>query len=455
MYIPEANKTLNQRRKLEKEMIAKMNITETDLAEFFYCPPNVIHKDLLDMNISLKENNEKEIISISQLRVTRDKKIAQALHNGKEVSDVLEKYGMWRLPIHIREWTEISKVEDMNFDNSVREKIAKGISLIEELGWGLTATQKHLGLSKVETVLIKNTINKNYNETKEKEVSTALLDKGYDPLTINRLTGYSLTKLKWMDKGLSDEYINERLNPTGDETKQNSVKLRQETQGAKEKNIKKILAFEMWANGATQLEISEYFDITRATVINWCNDVKAKYIDVLQDNTLLVRRHNLNKDMRNSEEDIISKVVNAYEKYQEEMKNTSIENSNVPNYEEKHILEILDKWINNKDYTLSALKTAEPKTIKKSIVEAKESFSKKDMVYFNYGPNSGKTKIEDSYNYLHLQKASKHAINNDKNYRNLLIDGNTKEILQYWKDQGNKKLDTAIIEETEKELERD
>lgn len=284
MAIHNPKQTLENRYKIEQELIEEVSASPEDLAVYFGTTPTVIRKDLRNLHIEAGGGNESEIES---LRIKRDIEFSKRIRNGEKKEIVLTDYGLWRQPRNFNDINILSEIAP----RILLPKSERGylLSLIE-LGWSVEDAIKRCGgLDSISRTVLTGYLRKNsltpkhikendkemndivslslkeaYQKSLENEESYRSFRKGYFK-TILDLTGASEIRMYEM---IGKKDFSEQKQKILSDRKLNNVKQKIEIKNKKE------LAFEEWISGrATQQQLADRFNVTRQTIMNWIRSV--------------------------------------------------------------------------------------------------------------------------------------------------------------------------------------
>lgn len=292
MTIQEPKQTLENRYKIEQELINTMAASVEDLAVYFGTTPSVIRKDLRNLHIEAGKGNESEI---ERLKIVRDEEIAEQLLDGKEKSQVLMDHGLWREP---RSFKDIKLFESLNDKlQCLPDKREKLLALLE-LGWSAEDSIKRIGgLKNSDRIILftfvrENKLSPKYAKEKDLEMNEIVqktLQYKYQESIRN---GESYRSFRMGDfriilnlTGASETKMYEFLGKMSYAEKRKSV-LADRKKGTAEKNhnrqseleILRKEIYKAWkSQKVTKEELAEVIGVTRQTIYNWLAEIEFKY----------------------------------------------------------------------------------------------------------------------------------------------------------------------------------
>lgn len=438
--IPEPRKTLEKRREIEKKLCKRFSVSVEDLAEYFNTTPKIIRGDISELQIKTSEKSSPKIYA---LRKARDKEIEKRIENGEEKSAVLTEYGLWRMPKNLEAPTTNLLSELSQSMVCSEEKKNRTLALIE-LGWSSADTYKRVGgldsvnRTFVEEFVRSNNLSPKYvkeNDRELNELAGETLKQAYEksqregePYRHFRNTVFkdvlSLT-------GASEIKMYEAIgkHSYADNKKQisSSGKVKIETK-KEDKEKLKLEVYRAWTAGeATQQELADKYNLTRATIMNYIYDVKAKNISELQNEIPTVRRRNSQEKIRTA---VAKKKADFLSKYAllENKETLSLYKiSNLTGYGVSDV----KKFLLEENLIPSSYENSNLRILEEATTFSQDSYSLGIKSLFGYGPNADSVK-ESNYAIRHSrQKETMVSLNNSNEFRESFNENNG-DILPYF-----------------------
>ena len=258
-------KTIENRCRIEKDLLKKFNIGVSGLADYFEVPLTSITKDLKAMGVDADtyKRNHSGYRTVERLKKARASEIKSRLAENEEPNVILEDMGLWRMP------ADVDKVpKNLNipgeFGESRKKLMRKAFSMCEK-GVTSSAVFEYLGLSRVEQEYFKaQGIPDAKKDDFVKESSVSYVRDGNSPEDVSRLTGFSKCVLDYAEKGFDPEV---------------KLKYYGNKKDASEKDAKMEDAYRRHLNGEREVTIAESMGVTRVTIMNWIRKKKVEHMD--------------------------------------------------------------------------------------------------------------------------------------------------------------------------------
>lgn len=369
---------LNRREKISKDLILKYSFTLEDLSNFFYVNPSVMNKFLKERGIiapSIQIVENKKIVN--DLKTRRDIKLKNAPK--EELSSLLNKHGLWRLP----------KIKNIQLDSLKDlpnvENAKESLNLLQ-VGFTISDIKSYCNLTNVQLELIKEKVNQlqiphgvNTRSSKETfETTKNMISNKYNYKLASKATGLSnpeLMRHQYLTQEGGKDMSYERYIEVIEERKENTLKkiadknntILENKYNSPVKEQMKEEIFQRWmAAEKTQQELGDEYGYDRVTIGNWCREMKVKHKNEISQPT--VRRRNFSEKT---------------------LRERSLENYDNPGMirlsKEPNVTNIMNES--------PFKKYSEEKREKVSDISV-DIYAKKTSVLFGYGPNKGKSMID-------------------------------------------------------------
>ena len=427
---------LENRKKLEKKIASKYDVSALDFAELFQVPLRVIEKETKDISFTGEKPYDlnKHKHALYDMAKKREK-------DGMGGEEALASIGMWTEPEYFGEKTKKIK----GFTEDMSDRINKGIQM-GKYGFTDGYITKDLGLTRTEKEFVKNGIgtpNHEFAKGVQRVFAEKRKDAGDNIEDIAAVNGVNKSALgKGFDAyAIYCQRAKSKVEAKAGESKKVPESTKQDV-------------YRRWKSGeCTQQELADEFKVTRITIMNWIRTEKVKNIEDLNQNVPTLRQRNSKKEIRERVESRRNEIGNYFKHY--------YSRSNLPQCE--IVNRISAKFGHNSSIVLNDLRSLGLIATKFETERGKESielssrfyqdaYKQMNMVHFGYGPNEGKTKSYGLGEYRDSQKQLEYELNNVPKAR-AHANKHKGNMVKYWADKEKDEIIFGKKDVPEKEAE--